>query len=106
MSIILSVLFWSQIIQRVCWAFFIEESDVFFNLICYIFITCEVKIIKYLCFYPPVNCFHTSTQTTRIYASPSIEMLKAAMENNSVDISETAEWLDNEEELARLCGIR
>lgn len=49
---------------------------------------------------------HTSTQTTRIYASPSIEMLKAAMENNSVDISETAEWLDNEEELARLCGIR
>lgn len=49
---------------------------------------------------------HTSTQTTRIYASPSIEMLKAAMENNSVDISETAEWLDNEGELARLCGIR
>lgn len=49
---------------------------------------------------------HTSTQTPRIYASPSIEMLKAAMENNSVDISETAEWLDNEEELARLCGIR
>ena len=39
-------------------------------------------------------------------SSPSIEMLKAAMENNSVDISETAEWLDNEEELARLCGIR
>lgn len=49
---------------------------------------------------------HTSIQTTRIYASPSIEMLKAAMENNSVDISETAEWLDNEGELARLCGIR
>lgn len=49
---------------------------------------------------------HTSTQTTRIYASPSIEMLKAAMENNSVDISETAEWLDNEGELSRLCGIR
>ena len=49
---------------------------------------------------------HTSTQTTRIYASPSIEMLKAAMESNSVDISETAEWLDDEEELARICGIR
>lgn len=49
---------------------------------------------------------HTSTQTTRIYASPSIEMLKAAMENNSFEISETAEWLDNEEELARICGIR
>lgn len=49
---------------------------------------------------------HTSTQTTRIYASPSIEMLKEAMENNSVDISETAEWMDDEEELARICGIR
>ena len=31
---------------------------------------------------------HTSTQTTRIYASPSIEMLKTAMENSSVDMSE------------------
>lgn len=49
---------------------------------------------------------HTSTQTTRIYASPSIEMLKEAMENNSVYVSETAEWLDDEEELARICGIR
>lgn len=49
---------------------------------------------------------HTSTQTTRIYASPSIEMLKEAMESNSVDISETAEWLDDEDELARICGIR
>lgn len=49
---------------------------------------------------------HTSTQTTRIYASPSIEMLKEAMESSSVDISETPEWLDDEEELARLCGIR
>ena len=49
---------------------------------------------------------HTSTQTTRIYASPSIEMLKIAMENNSVDISEAAEWMDNEEELARICGVR
>lgn len=44
---------------------------------------------------------HTSTQTTRIYASPSIEMLKTAMENGSVDISEVAKWMDNEEELAR-----
>lgn len=49
---------------------------------------------------------HTSTQTTRIYASPSIEMLKAAMENTGDEISETAEWLDDEEELARICGIR
>lgn len=49
---------------------------------------------------------HTSTQTTRIYASPSIEMLKEAMENNNVDVSETAEWMDDEEALARICGIR
>ena len=49
---------------------------------------------------------HTSTQTTRIYASPSIEMLKAAMESASDEISETAEWLNDEEELARICGIR
>lgn len=33
-------------------------------------------------------------------------MLKEAMESDSVDISETAEWLDDEEELARICGIR
>ena len=32
--------------------------------------------------------------------------LKKAKENNSVDVSETAEWLDDEEELARICGIR
>lgn len=49
---------------------------------------------------------HTSTQTTRIYASPSIEMLKTAMENSSVDMSEAAEWIDDEEELARICGVR
>ena len=49
---------------------------------------------------------HTSTQTTRIYADPSIEMLKTAMENSSVDMSEAAEWMDDEEELARICGVR
>ena len=49
---------------------------------------------------------HTSTQTTRIYASPSIEMLKTAMENSCVDMSEAAEWIDDEEELARICGVR
>ena len=35
MSIILPILFWSQIIQRVCRTFFIEKSDVFLHLICY-----------------------------------------------------------------------
>lgn len=49
---------------------------------------------------------HSLTQVTRIYASPSIEMMKAAMESNSVDMPEPEEWLEDEEELARLCGIR
>ncbi|HKM35977.1 MAG TPA: tyrosine-type recombinase/integrase [Lachnospiraceae bacterium] len=49
---------------------------------------------------------HSSTQVTRIYASPSIEMLKAAMESNSVDTPEPEEWLEDEAELARFCGIR
>lgn len=49
---------------------------------------------------------HASTQTTRIYATPSIEMLKDAMERNTDGITETAQWLEDEEELARLCGIR
>ena len=49
---------------------------------------------------------HSSTQVTRIYASPSIEMLKAAMESKSVDTPEPEEWLEDEEELARFCGIR
>lgn len=49
---------------------------------------------------------HTSTQTTRIYATPSIEMLKTAMESNSIGTPEPEEWLEDEEELARLCGLR
>lgn len=49
---------------------------------------------------------HTSTQTTRIYASPSIEILEEAMENKTVDVFETVEWLDDVEELARICGVR
>lgn len=36
----------------------------------------------------------------------SIEMLKAAMENNNVDFPEPEQWLEDEEELARLCGLR
>jgi integrase/recombinase XerD len=49
---------------------------------------------------------HASTQTTRIYATPSMEMLKAAMVNDNVDAPETEEWLEDEEDLARLCGLR
>lgn len=34
--------------------------DVFLHLICYIFITCKMEIIKYLCFDPTVDYFHGS----------------------------------------------
>lgn len=44
---------------------------------------------------------HMSTQTTRIYATPSMEMLKAAMMNDNVDSPEMEEWLDDEKDLAR-----
>ena len=50
---------------------------------------------------------HSSTQTTRIYATPSIAIMKEAMEPKGESTSEEKElWLDDEEELARLCGIR
>lgn len=50
---------------------------------------------------------HSSTETTRIYASPSPEMLEDAMQNaNSTIPDETPEWEGNEDELARICGLR
>ncbi len=50
---------------------------------------------------------HTSTQTTRIYATPSMEMLNKAMGATTAGIPEEEElWLNDESELARLCGIR
>jgi integrase/recombinase XerD len=50
---------------------------------------------------------HSSTQTTRIYATPSIEMMRDAMEGSTADIpDEEAEWLTDDDELARLCGLR
>ncbi len=50
---------------------------------------------------------HASTQTTRIYATPSIEMMKEAMGASVNDIPEEQPmWLKDEEELARLCGLR
>lgn len=48
-----------------------------------------------------------STQTTRIYATPSIEMMKDAMGASVNGIPEEQPvWLEDEEELARLCGLR
>jgi site-specific recombinase XerD len=50
---------------------------------------------------------HASTETTRIYyAVPSIEMIKAAMEKDDFSNPEEAMWSDDEEEMARLCGLR
>lgn len=50
---------------------------------------------------------HSSTQTTRIYATPSVEMLRDAMAiGNSKIPDEEQLWPDDEKELARLCGLR
>ena len=52
---------------------------------------------------------HSSTETTKVYATPSLEMLRKAIE--SVETPEQANekplWTGcNEEELAKLCGLR
>ncbi len=50
---------------------------------------------------------HASTQTTRIYAKPSLEMLKAAMDKSNPELNvEEPLWPDDEDEFARLCGLR
>lgn len=52
---------------------------------------------------------HSSTETTKIYAKPSLEMLRKAIE--SVETQEQANekplWDEcSEEEMANLCGLR
>ncbi len=50
---------------------------------------------------------HASTQTTRIYAKPSLEMIKSAMEKSNPELnSEQPLWPDNEDDFARICGLR
>lgn len=51
---------------------------------------------------------HASTETTKMYAKPSIEMLRKAMEsvNPPEQTFEKPLWVGNEEEIARICGIR
>ena len=51
---------------------------------------------------------HSKTQTTRDhYAKPSLEMMRQAMVAAETDgQKETPLWINNEEELARLCGLR
>ncbi|MEG0736587.1 MAG: tyrosine-type recombinase/integrase [Longicatena sp.] len=50
---------------------------------------------------------HASTQTTRIYAKPSLEMIKAAMDKSYgyADVEEPL-WPDSEDELAKFFGLR
>ena len=50
---------------------------------------------------------HSSTQTTRIYAKPSLEMLKEAMDRSNPELNrEEPLWPDDEDEFARICGLR
>ena len=50
---------------------------------------------------------HASTQTTRIYAKPSLEMLKDAMDRSNPELNaEEPLWPDDEDEFARICGLR
>lgn len=50
---------------------------------------------------------HASTQTTRVYAKPSLEMIKTAMDNSIIcPEPEAPLWPDDEEELAKLFGLR
>ena len=50
---------------------------------------------------------HASTQTTRIYAKPSLEMLKDAMDKSNPELNaEEPLWPDDEDELAKICGLR
>lgn len=50
---------------------------------------------------------HASTQTTRIYAKPSLKMIKAAMNRNNPGLNaEQSLWPDDEAELARIFGLR
>ena len=49
---------------------------------------------------------HSSTETTRIYAVPSVKMIRQAMECDNLASDEQPEWIDSETELARLCGLR
>jgi integrase len=50
---------------------------------------------------------HSSIETTRIYASASLEIMREAM-SGAIDTLPKEEplWKLNEDELARLCGLR
>ncbi len=51
---------------------------------------------------------HASIETTKIYAIPSIEQLREAMEkvHMPADAKEKPLWEGDEDEMARLCGLK
>lgn len=51
---------------------------------------------------------HASVDTTKIYALPSMEMIREALDKVKlpVDTAEEPIWTNNEDELAKLCGLR
>ena len=49
---------------------------------------------------------HSSTETTRIYAVPSMKMMRKAMESGNLAVDEKQQWPDDDDEIARLCGLR
>ena len=49
---------------------------------------------------------HSSTETTRIYEVPSLEMMRKAMETGNMSTDEKPLWPDDEAEIARICGLR
>lgn len=50
---------------------------------------------------------HESVNTTKVYAKSSMSMLRDAMESAfAPDADEAPAWVGNEEEMARLCGLR
>ena len=50
---------------------------------------------------------HASVNTTMLYAKPSLEKMRAAMESGtSVPDAEEPAWVGSEDEMARLCGLR
>lgn len=49
---------------------------------------------------------HSSTETTRIYAVPSMEMMRKAMGSGTLAVNEEQQWPDNDDEIAKMCGLR
>ena len=49
---------------------------------------------------------HSSTERTRTYAAPSVDMMRKVMESGNLKSDEKPLWSDDEAEMARICGLR